>query len=116
MYVSYWVMNGSRFHKPMTPNDILNVLSIWLKWLNIFILDGCNTNLTKAVLTSAYDKTVPLSLHNAKLFKENKIDFSFVGGLKEAKQIIIETIIWPSLVSLICVFNWIIILVIHFFG
>lgn len=89
------------------PKDILKLLSVLLKLLNIFIfiLDGCNTNLTEAVLTSTFDKIVPLSLHNVKLFKENKLDFSFVGGLKEAKQIIIETIIWPSLVSLICVFN-----------
>jgi len=55
--------------------------------------------LNTTVLTDVFEKTVPLSLHNVKLFKEKNINFSLVGGLKEAKQSIIETIIWPSLVS-----------------
>ncbi|XP_015379787.1 PREDICTED: peroxisome biogenesis factor 1 isoform X2 [Diuraphis noxia] len=60
---------------------------------------GCNTTLNKTVLTDVIEKSVPLSLHNVKLFKEKNINFSLVGGLKEAKQSIIETIIWPSLHS-----------------
>lgn len=53
----------------------------------------------KTILTDIFEKTVPLSLHNVKLFKENKLNYSLVGGLVEAKQILTETIIWPSVVS-----------------
>ncbi|XP_027844705.2 peroxisome biogenesis factor 1 [Aphis gossypii] len=60
---------------------------------------GCDKTLNKTVLTDVFEKTVPLSLHNVKLFKEKTINFSLVGGLKEAKQSITETIIWPSLHS-----------------
>lgn len=56
--------------------------------------------LNKTVLTNVLEKSIPLSLHNVKLLKENNLNFSLVGGLKEAKQTIIETIIWPSIVSL----------------
>ncbi|XP_050529647.1 peroxisome biogenesis factor 1 isoform X2 [Daktulosphaira vitifoliae] len=55
--------------------------------------------LNKTILTDIFEKTVPLSLHNVKLFKENKINYSLVGGLIEAKQILTETIIWPSIHS-----------------
>jgi ATP-dependent 26S proteasome regulatory subunit len=55
--------------------------------------------LNKSVITDVFEKTIPLSLHNVKLYKEKNINFSSVGGLKEVKQIITETIIWPSLVS-----------------
>jgi len=58
--------------------------------------------LNKTILTDVFEKTIPLSLHNVKLFKEKTINFSLVGGLKKAKQSITETIIWPSLVSLNC--------------
>ncbi|XP_060858422.1 peroxisomal ATPase PEX1 isoform X1 [Metopolophium dirhodum] len=60
---------------------------------------GCDATLNKTILTDVFEKTVPLSLHNVKLFKEKNINFSQVGGLKEAKQSITETIIWPSLYS-----------------
>jgi len=70
---------------------------------NIFVLDGCNKKLTKSILTKVFEKNVPLSLCNAKLYKEKELNFSFVGGLKEAKQTLIESIIWPSVVSLNCV-------------
>jgi len=56
--------------------------------------------LDKTILTDVFEKTVPLSLHNVKLFKEKNINFSQVGGLEKAKRSITETIIWPSLVSL----------------
>jgi len=69
----------------------------------VFILiGGCDKTLNKTILTDVFEKTVPLSLHNVKLFKEKNVNFSSVGGLKEAKQSITETIIWPSLVSLNC--------------
>lgn len=55
--------------------------------------------LSKTVLTNVFEKTVPLSLHNVKFFKEKKINFSSVGGLKDAKQTITEIVIWPSVVS-----------------
>lgn len=55
--------------------------------------------LSKTILSNVFEKTVPLSLHNVKLFKEKKINFSSVGGLKDAKQTITEIIIWPSVVS-----------------
>lgn len=67
--------------------------------LHCFPIGGCNKILNKSILTEVFEKTVPLSLHNVKLYKEKKINFSSVGGLKEAKQIITETIIWPSLVN-----------------
>lgn len=54
--------------------------------------------LNKTILTNVFEKSVPLALHNTKLLKENKFNFSLVGGLEEVKQIIIETVIWPSLV------------------
>ncbi|XP_060847155.1 peroxisomal ATPase PEX1 [Rhopalosiphum padi] len=60
---------------------------------------GCDKTLNKTILTDVFEKTVPLSLHNVKLFKEKNVNFSSVGGLKEAKQSITETIIWPSLYS-----------------
>ncbi|XP_025196709.1 peroxisome biogenesis factor 1 [Melanaphis sacchari] len=60
---------------------------------------GCDKTLNKTVLTDIFEKTVPLSLHNVKLFKEKNVNFSLVGGLKEAKQSITEIIIWPSLHS-----------------
>lgn len=66
------------------------------------LIGGCEKTLNKTVLTDVFEKTVPLSLHNVKLFKEKTINFLLVGGLKEAKQSITETIIWPSLVSLNC--------------
>ncbi|VVC44744.1 ATPase, AAA-type, core,ATPase, AAA-type, conserved site,Peroxisome biogenesis factor 1, N-terminal [Cinara cedri] len=53
----------------------------------------------KSVLNNAFEKTVPLSLHNVGLFKDKTINFSLIGGLKDAKQTIIETIIWPSIHS-----------------
>uniref|UniRef100_A0A2S2RAG7 Peroxisome biogenesis factor 1 n=3 Tax=Sipha flava TaxID=143950 RepID=A0A2S2RAG7_9HEMI len=56
-----------------------------------------NNILNKSVITDVFEKTIPLSLHNVKLYKEKNINFSSVGGLKEVKQIITETIIWPSL-------------------
>lgn len=64
-----------------------------------FKIGGCNNILNKSVLNDVFENTIPLSLHNVKLYKEKKINFSSVGGLKEVKQIITETIIWPSLVS-----------------
>lgn len=62
-------------------------------------LGGCDQILKKCILTNVLENTVPLSMHNLKLFKEKQFNFSLVGGLKEAKQIITETIIWPSVVS-----------------
>lgn len=59
--------------------------------------------INKSVLNNAFEKTVPLSLHNVNLFKDKTINFSLIGGLKDAKQTIIETIIWPSIVSLNCI-------------
>lgn len=56
--------------------------------------------LSKTILTNVFEKSIPLSLHNVKLLKEKKINFSLVGGLEEVKQTIIETVIWPSLVIL----------------
>lgn len=68
---------------------------------NVFIfLGGCDQILKKNILTDVLENTVPLSLHNLKLYKEKQFNFSLVGGLQEAKQIITEIIIWPSVVNL----------------
>ncbi|XP_050439980.1 uncharacterized protein LOC126845364 [Adelges cooleyi] len=63
------------------------------------MLKGNKKTLNRTVLTNVFEEIVPLSLHNIKLLKENTLNFSTVGGLKEAKQKITETIIWPSLHS-----------------
>lgn len=74
-----------------------------IKKFTLVSIGGCDKILKKNVLTHVLENTVPLSMTNLKLVKEKQFNFSLVGGLKEAKQIITETIIWPSLVSLLCV-------------
>lgn len=42
---------------------------------------------------------VPLSLQGLSLHSSGSVDFSSVGGLKEAKQTLKETLLWPSKVN-----------------
>jgi len=55
--------------------------------------------LNKKILNNVFEKNVPLSLCSMKFQKEKQFNFSSIGGLTKAKQIITETIMWPSLVS-----------------
>lgn len=48
---------------------------------------------------SALQGFVPLSLQGLSLHSSGSIDFSSVGGLKEAKQTLKETLLWPSKVN-----------------
>lgn len=51
------------------------------------------------MLDDVFEKIVPLSLCDMNFHKEKQLNFSCIGGLSNAKQTIIETIIWPSKVS-----------------
>lgn len=48
---------------------------------------------------SALQGFVPLSLQGLSLHSSGSVDFSSVGGLKEAKQTLKETLLWPSKVN-----------------
>ena len=61
-------------------------------------------SLSQMVLTvqdfvTALDGYVPVSLRGLPLHSAGAVNFSHVGGLERAKQILTETLLWPSKVS-----------------
>ena len=47
-------------------------------------------------LLDAFEGYVPVALRGMSLNKSNSVDFTHVGGMKEAKKILTEFILWPS--------------------